>query len=149
MFINFLVVFGNFSNLYPKALVYTTGPTHANLVSLTSPCCSGWPAPMNTPLEEYSAHDWRAATSVQRAPVTWREWGLWFIHNAEIPPNPVKYPFQKFFIWNWACVSTTLLPKHPTYWFRRSSISYGIFFDRMLIHVRIYVPEVGISGMVK
>ena len=28
-------------------------------------------------LEEYSAHDWRAATSVQRAPVTWREWGLW------------------------------------------------------------------------
>ena len=29
-------------------------------------------------LEEYSAHDWRAATSVQRAPVTWREWGLWF-----------------------------------------------------------------------
>ena len=26
---------------------------------------------------EYSAHDWRAATSVQRAPVTWREWGLW------------------------------------------------------------------------
>ena len=29
-------------------------------------------------LEEYSAHDWRAATSVQRAPVTWHEWGLWF-----------------------------------------------------------------------
>ena len=29
-------------------------------------------------LEEYSAHDWRAATSVQRAPVTWREWGLWW-----------------------------------------------------------------------
>ena len=29
-------------------------------------------------LEVYSAHDWRAATSVQRAPVTWREWGLWF-----------------------------------------------------------------------
>ena len=29
-------------------------------------------------LEEYSAYDWRAATSVQRAPVTWREWGLWF-----------------------------------------------------------------------
>ena len=28
-------------------------------------------------LEEYPAHDWRAATSVQRAPVTWREWGLW------------------------------------------------------------------------
>ena len=27
-------------------------------------------------LEKYSAHDWRAATSVQRAPVTWREWGL-------------------------------------------------------------------------
>ena len=29
-------------------------------------------------LEVYSAHDWRAATSLQRAPVTWREWGLWF-----------------------------------------------------------------------
>ena len=27
-------------------------------------------------LEEYSAHDWRAATSLQRAPVTLREWGL-------------------------------------------------------------------------
>ena len=27
--------------------------------------------------EEYSAHDWRAATSSQRVPVTWREWGLW------------------------------------------------------------------------
>ena len=26
----------------------TTGPTHAKLVSLTSPCCSGWPCPMNT-----------------------------------------------------------------------------------------------------
>ena len=49
--------------------------THAKLVSLTSPCCSGWPAPM------YSAHDWRAATSVQRAPVTWREWGLCFAHS--------------------------------------------------------------------
>ena len=29
-------------------------------------------------LEEYSAHDWRATTSVQRAPATRREWGLWF-----------------------------------------------------------------------
>ena len=29
-------------------------------------------------LEEYSAHEWWAATSVQRAPVTWREWGLWY-----------------------------------------------------------------------
>ena len=28
--------------------VLTTGPTHAKLVSLTSPCCSGWPCPMNT-----------------------------------------------------------------------------------------------------
>ena len=55
----------------------TTGPTHAKLVSLTSPCCSRWPCPMNTLKEEYTAHDWRAATSVQRAPVTWREWGLW------------------------------------------------------------------------
>ena len=27
-------------------------------------------------LEEYSAHDRRTATSVQHAPVTWREWGL-------------------------------------------------------------------------
>ena len=27
----------------------STGLTHAKLVSLTSPCCSGWPAPMNTP----------------------------------------------------------------------------------------------------
>ena len=27
----------------------TTGLTHAKLVSLTSPCCSGWPAPMNNP----------------------------------------------------------------------------------------------------
>ena len=25
-----------------------TGPTHAKLVSLTSPCCSRWPCPMNT-----------------------------------------------------------------------------------------------------
>ena len=29
-------------------------------------------------LGEYLAHDWRAATSVQRALITWREWGLWF-----------------------------------------------------------------------
>ena len=28
--------------------VVSTGPTHAKLVSLTEPCCSGWPAPMNT-----------------------------------------------------------------------------------------------------
>ena len=28
--------------------VWPTGPTHAKLVFLTSPCCSGWPAPMNT-----------------------------------------------------------------------------------------------------
>ena len=28
--------------------VWTTGLTHAKLVSLTSPCCSGWLAPMNT-----------------------------------------------------------------------------------------------------
>ena len=28
-------------------------------------------------LEEYWAHDWRAATSVQRSPVTWCEWSLW------------------------------------------------------------------------
>ena len=36
--------------------------------------------------EEYSAHDWRGATSVQRAPVTWREWGLW-IALYDIPVN--------------------------------------------------------------
>ena len=30
-------------------MVCSTGLTHAKLVSLTSPCCSGWPAPMNTP----------------------------------------------------------------------------------------------------
>ena len=61
-----------------KHMFKLTGLTHAKLVSLTSPCCSGWPAPMNTPpcIEEYSAHDWWAATPVQRAPVTWREWGL-------------------------------------------------------------------------
>ena len=29
--------------------IQTTGLTHAKLVSLTSPCCCGWPAPMNTP----------------------------------------------------------------------------------------------------
>ena len=29
-------------------VILITGPTHAKLVSLTSPCCSGWPAPMNT-----------------------------------------------------------------------------------------------------
>ena len=28
--------------------VKSTGPTHAKLVSLTSPCCSRWPCPMNT-----------------------------------------------------------------------------------------------------
>ena len=28
--------------------LWTTGPTHAKLVSLTSPCCSDWPCPMNT-----------------------------------------------------------------------------------------------------
>ena len=27
----------------------SAGFTHAKLVSLTSPCCRGWPAPMNTP----------------------------------------------------------------------------------------------------
>ena len=31
------------------AISLHTGLTHAKLVSLTSPCCSGWPAPMNTP----------------------------------------------------------------------------------------------------
>ena len=39
-------------------------------------------------LEDYSAHDCRAATPVQRAPVTWREWGLWslisFTHYMDI-----------------------------------------------------------------
>ena len=28
-------------------------------------------------LDEYSAHDLHAATSVQRAPIAWQEWGLW------------------------------------------------------------------------
>ena len=31
-----------------RYVLVTTGPTHAKLVSLTSPRCSGWPAPMNT-----------------------------------------------------------------------------------------------------
>ena len=39
-------------------------------------------------LEKYSAHDWRAATSVQRAPVTWREWGLW---SRELNPGYQTY----------------------------------------------------------
>ena len=37
-------------------------------------------------LEEYSVHNWRPATSVQPAPVTWCEWGLWteqmFCHKS-------------------------------------------------------------------
>ena len=32
----------------PRVSHWATGPTHAKLVSLTSPRCSGWPAPMNT-----------------------------------------------------------------------------------------------------
>ena len=37
------------SKAFPAILsVAITGPTHAKLVSLTSPCCSGWPCPMNT-----------------------------------------------------------------------------------------------------
>ena len=31
-----------------EVMVCYTGLTHAKLVSLTSPCCSGWSAPMNT-----------------------------------------------------------------------------------------------------
>ena len=46
-------------------------------------------------LEDYSAHDWRAASSVQRAPVTWREWGLWsestLIVLNDIQPNLLRY----------------------------------------------------------
>ena len=45
-------------------------------------------------LEVYSAHDWRAATSVQRAPVTWREWGLWFTSRRNVV-KCVKYICMK------------------------------------------------------
>ena len=34
---------------HPQHMLAPTGLTHAKLVSLTSPCCSGWPAPMNIP----------------------------------------------------------------------------------------------------
>ena len=34
---------------YMSLYINATGLTHAKLVSQTSPCCSGWPAPMNTP----------------------------------------------------------------------------------------------------
>ena len=46
-------------------------------------------------LEEYSAHDWRAATSVQHAPLTCWEWGLWIklvmkgIMDCKLTPNPI------------------------------------------------------------
>ena len=40
-------------------------------------------------LEVYSAHDWRAATSVQRAPVTWREWGLWSLQYTDFGDTAV------------------------------------------------------------
>ena len=42
-------------------------------------------------LEEYSAHDWWATTPVQRAPVTWREWGLWcgYLLGTQIPADIV------------------------------------------------------------
>ena len=33
---------------HAEVVIYLTGPTHAKLVSLTSPCCSDWPCPMNT-----------------------------------------------------------------------------------------------------
>ena len=38
-------------------------------------------------LEEYSAHDWRAATSVQGTPITWRQCGLcsWVSSHDNIP----------------------------------------------------------------
>ena len=46
----FLPIWGLF-HWYICLWVYIryTGLTHAKLVSLTSSCCSGWPAPMNTP----------------------------------------------------------------------------------------------------
>ena len=87
-----------------------TGLTHAKLVSLTSPCCSGWLAPMNTLKANNGQHSSDGCAfrlkrknllsptpdaccpllalgsiqlmtgeprpPVQRAPVTWREWGL-------------------------------------------------------------------------
>ena len=41
-------------------------------------------------LEKYSAHDWRAATSVQRAPVTWREWACALKYELSVMPKYSK-----------------------------------------------------------
>ena len=55
-------------------------------------------------LEEYSAHDCRAATSVQRAPVTWRECGLCTnvciqcINNTSVSACAVMVIFAKIFV---------------------------------------------------
>ena len=38
-----------------RGVVWPTGLSHAKLVSLTSPCCSGWPAPMNTQGQQRTA----------------------------------------------------------------------------------------------
>ena len=86
--------------------IAATGLTHAKLVSLTSPCCSGWPAP-----NEYSS---RPTTRAEQRWVHWlqcliRKWSCvnhQFQFNTQIAYEPTYMAHDGYYLllfnyWHW------------------------------------------------
>ena len=69
--------------LFHNMAVQNTGLTHAKLVSLTSPCCSSWPARMNTPQGQQR-------TAEQR----WVRWLQWLTRRWSCVNNQLQFYTQ-------------------------------------------------------
>ena len=64
------------------------GLTHAKLVSLTSPCCSGWPAPMNTPQGQQRTAEQQWVCGLQCLIRKWSLVNLKFQFDTQIAYKP-------------------------------------------------------------
>ena len=95
-----------YMQLWNSRMLFITGFTHAKLVSLTSPCCSGWPAP-----NEYSS---RPTTRAEQRWVRWlqcliRKWSCvnhQFQLNTQIAYEPTYMAHYRYYLllfnyWHW------------------------------------------------
>ena len=83
-----------------------TGLTHAKLMSLTSPCCSGWPAPMNTPQGQQRGVEQRWVCWLQCLIRKWSCVNHQFQFNSQIAYEPTYMAHDLYYLllfnyWHW------------------------------------------------
>ena len=102
-----------------------TGLTHAKLVSLTSPWCSGWPAPMNTPQGQQRTAEQRQVRWLQCLIRKWSCVNHQFQFHTQIAYNPHTWDMI-YVTCYFLIIDTSIKFNHTNSAFHSSGHSYSL-----------------------